>query len=187
MRTGDHCINHLESFQNFGPASRAEGAPQFRNCSLATFVLHMQSFISILCLFSLLPIHLYLASSKFNLFVSFALFAPYTLPFCFHKASILYFLCSFCSLPTTILNTQSFISLLCLFLYSLPTFVLHPRSFNSQIPLLFLFHAYLHFVPSKLHFFALFAPFAPCPPPFCIRVVLFFCFVCSSPTSILHP
>jgi hypothetical protein len=141
-------------------------------CSLATSVLHVQRFIFLLCLLSLLPVHLYFAFSKFNLFASFVPFIPCQPPFYILKASFLCFLYSFCSLPTIILNTRSFISLLCLLL---------------------LLFAHFHFTPLKLQFSISIIPFASCQPPFYFLETLFvrffysLCSICFLLTSILHP
>jgi hypothetical protein len=117
----------------------------------------------------LLPAHLYFASSKLLFSALFATFVLCLPPFCILEALFLCFNCSTCSLPTSILHLQSFISLLNL----LPLFLAH-----------------FYFASSKLPFSALFATFALCPPPFYILKASFLCFICylcSLSTFILHP
>jgi hypothetical protein len=121
----------------------------FSLCSHPIFNLHPQHFIYLLRVLTLLPAYFYFVFAKLHFFGSFALFAPYPLPFCILKVSLLCFICSFCSSSTSILHFQSFISLLHLF------------------PLL---HIHLHFASSKLH---MSSSFALCPPSFCIHKTSF--------------
>jgi hypothetical protein len=140
--------------------------------SQSTFILHSRSLICLLRLFPLFLVNLHFTSSKLHFFVFFTPFAPYPLSFWILEASFLYFVCSFCSLPTSIL---------------------HPWSFNSLFRSFPLLHANLHFISLKLYlsvFFTPFAPFASCLPLFCILKASSLYFVCSlysMSTLILHP
>jgi hypothetical protein len=196
--------------------------------SLPTFILYSRSFISLVRLLSLLPTHFHFAFSKFHCFASFAPFVPRPPPFCIFKALFLCFICSLCSIFTFILHPLSFICLLhllfahlhfastklhfsslfasfvlfplsicilealflCFGCLLMSTFILHSRYFISLLHLLPLLPTNLYFAFSKLHCFASFVPFVPCPPPFYILKASFICFICSlcsMSTFILHP
>jgi hypothetical protein len=178
---------------------------------MLTSILHSRSLISLLCVLLLLHAHLYFTSSKLCFYTSFASFALCPLPFCILETSSLHFVYSICSCSLLFyMYKASFSILFALFapcpplfgilkasfvcfvysLCSLSTSIFLPQSFVLVFRLLSLLPMYLYFTSLNHHLTALFVPFVPCPPPFCIlksSFLYFICFLCSLPTSILHP